>query len=321
MTKQSQGRAITSLRNLLAFTLCWLLSIPALCEDLKSVWIYVSEETAQYKSAYDALYQTVAVAPIKIHKILTNSPAPPKEKPDFIISIGTAAAEKVFSLNTATPKLSILVTESGFNELAKRHHKTIENAFKYNYSALVLEQPFLRCFLLGKNLLPSAKKVGILIGPNTHYRQLEAESVANALNLELYVAQVDHNSNPVRTLEPVIANTDFFVVVPDTNAINQTTARWILELSYRHSTPVIGYSARYAESGALAGIFTTPQSLGHQAGQWLLHALISKPTLGQIIGPQDLQIVLNPSVARSNNLKIKDADFYRRLIAPSGNFR
>jgi putative ABC transport system substrate-binding protein len=317
MLQPCPGRAKRIIRYGLILLYCLLGAAHAWSKGTH-IWVLQSDDSATYNTAFDAFKETVEIAPIKLHRINITEEKLPQEKPAYIIAIGTAATEKAFSIKPDCPVLSLLVTESGFKELAKRYKKSTDHAFEQNYSALVLEQPLLRYFSLGKSLIPKAKKVGLLIGPNTKYRKLEAETVANALDLELLVASIDNDSNPVRVLEPVIADADFFIVVPDTNTINQITARWILELSYRHSTPVIGYSARYAEAGALAGIFTTPQSLGRQAGQWLLQSLVNRSSRGQLLGPQDLQIVLNPSVARANNLTLKHAEAYRQLLVPGG---
>jgi putative ABC transport system substrate-binding protein len=283
----------------------------------RSVWIFQSGDIAASNTTYEALAESLAIAPIKLIRLTTNDTLP-TAAPTFIIAIGATAADKVFRLQPRCPVLTLLVTESGFKELAVRYNNSVENAFAKNYSALVLEQPLLRYFSLGKLLVPNSKKVGVLIGPNTEYRIIEAETVAEALGLELVIARINNDGSPLPALEKVMANVDFFVAVPDTDAINQITARWVLELSYRNSTPVIGYSARYAESGALAGIFTTPQSLGRQAGQWLLESLVNPAARGQIAGPQDLQLSLNPFVAQANKLTIKSVEQYRQLLAPSG---
>ena len=317
MRTERPGRAFRIIRYWLALVFSLLAAMHAWCKD-SHVWVFQNNESASNKTAFEKLAETVAIAPLKLHNINLQETRLPAEKPAFVIAIGTAATEKVLGMNIDCPVLSLLVTESGFKELATRYKKSVDNAFASNYSALVLEQPLLRYISLGKSLIPEAKKIGLLIGPNTAYRKIEAETVAGALDLELVFAIISNDSNPVRALEPVISEVDFFIVVPDTNIINQSTARWVLELSYRHSTPVIGYSARYAEAGALAGIFTTPESLGRQAGQWLLQALVQPPRRGQIFGPQDLQIVLNPAVARANNLSLKHAEVYRQLLVPGG---
>ena len=317
MQANSSGRALGTFGYWLAL-LCLLLGCSHVFSKENHVWIMHSADLQTNIDALAKFRETVAIAPVNLHPVDIKNFQQPKEQPAFVITIGTEAAEKALDMNFSCPVLSFLVTESGFKELATRNKLSTNNALEKNYSALVMEQALLRYISLGKNLIPNAKKIGMLIGPNTEYRKQEAKAVANAMDLELAFATIDEKSNPVRILEPVIANVDFFIVVPDTNIINQTTSRWILELSYRHSTPVIGYSARYADAGALAGIFTTPQALGLQAGQWLLQALVIPPSRGQIFGPQDLQIVLNPSVARANNITLKNAESYRQLLVPGG---
>jgi putative ABC transport system substrate-binding protein len=299
-------------------TLCYCLLATTLAWSVeRNAWVFQSEQSNNYNIAYEKLAELVAVAPINLIRLTPNNSLP-TEDPNFIIAIGTAATEKVFTLKPKCPVLTLLITESGFKELAIRHAKSVDGAFEKNYSALVLEQPLLRYFSLGKLLVPNSKKVGVLIGPNTEYRLIEAGAVADVLGLELVVARLSNDDNPVRALEKVITDVDFFIATPDTSAINQASARWILELSYRNKTPVIGYSARYAESGALAGIFTTPQSLGRQAGQWLLQSLVNPPTHGQLFGPQDLDISLNAFVAQANKLTLKSAEQYRQLLVPGG---
>jgi putative ABC transport system substrate-binding protein len=283
----------------------------------RNVWVFQSELSNNYNIAYEKLAESVAVAPINLIRLTPNDILP-ATNPDFIIAIGTTAAEKVFSLKPGCPVFTLLITESGFKELAMRYANSVDGAFEKNYSALVLEQPLLRYFSLGKLLVPNSKKVGLLIGPNTSYRLIEAETVADVLGLELVVARLYNDNNPVRALENVMTQVDFFVAAPDTSAVNQASARWILELSYRNKTPVIGYSARYAETGAIAGIFTTPDSLGRQAGQWLLQSLVNPPARGQLFGPQDLTISLNPFVAQANKLTLKSAEHYRQLLVPGG---
>ena len=103
---------------------------------------------------------------------------------------------------------------------------------------------------------------------------------------------------------------DIFIAVPDSRLINVATARWILQLSYRHKVPVIAYSKTYLNAGALAAIYSSPENVGMQAAELILSNDTLSAETGGVHLPYYFSVQFNASVAAHLNIRLKNKQFY-----------
>jgi putative ABC transport system substrate-binding protein len=110
---------------------------------------------------------------------------------------------------------------------------------------------------------------------------------------------------------------DVLWLLPEPLVVSRNNLQSLFLQTYRQRCPVLAYSSRLVEAGALLGLYATPEQLGREAGQWLkslLPAESRKPPPPRY--PVSFSVAVNPSVARSLNLNVPPADeLTRRLRA------
>jgi putative ABC transport system substrate-binding protein len=81
----------------------------------------------------------------------------------------------------------------------------------------------------------------------------------------------------------------------------------VLPLSYRFRTPVIAYSKKYVDAGALASVYFSPDNVAATIADSLLED-------SSVDTSNDFSVSLNSSVARSLGIKLVDKEVYREKI-------
>jgi ABC-type uncharacterized transport system substrate-binding protein len=237
-----------------------------------------------------------------------------EDNSDYIISIGTSAAEYLYQRKPDAIIISALLTQSAYTALKNQHlSESAEKSAKGLYP-LLLNQPFSRFLQLGSTMIPGAKSVGILLGPTNRPRQTEISHFATSIGLKAKFAYISETDNPVKIIDPVIRATDFFVVLPDQQAINQAAATPVLQLSFRHKTPVIAYSGKYVKAGALAAVFSSPKDIAKEIAQALDRLHKENPIKPEPGWPTHFSVDINASVARSLQLRLDSKHNYQKAI-------
>ena len=115
----------------------------------------------------------------------------PSLPPGRLITIGTRSAAYAYDNYKDRAITSALLTRSGFAQLATARFGSTDQAINNNVVPLILDQPISRFFALGSLLVPSAKTVGVLLGPANEGYLPVIEASAKAAGLEL----VRHTDN------------------------------------------------------------------------------------------------------------------------------
>jgi hypothetical protein len=233
----------------------------------------------------------------------------PHEMEGRFVTIGTQAAAYAYNRYSGNAIISALLTRSGFTQLAQQSFGGADRALRSGVVPLLLDQPLSRFFTLGAKLVPSAKTVGILVGPANEDRLEAITSQAIVSGFDVHIALLHPDNNPIQVIEPVMKSCDFFIVLPDRKQINQLAAKWVLPLSYRYKKPVIAYSQKYVEAGALASVFSSPKDVA-------LSIVDSLKVVPSNANSHSLpfSISLNSSVARSLGIDVENPDYYSSLI-------
>ena len=157
---------------------------------------------------------------------------------------------------------------------------------------IILDQPFERRLNLARRLSKNITNVGVMLGPSAATKSSFYTDVINQKKLKPQILLIDSDKNPIRQLDPVIKSSDVFIPIADSHLINVTTAKWILQLAYRHRVPVIGYSSNYVAAGALASVYSSPEDVAKQTTE-LIDALLTENHIHQIHEPQYCTIKFN----------------------------
>ncbi len=268
-----------------------------------------------YKKIIDATEKSLAARGIQLDKTIievNKTDQAPKAGESRIISIGTKAAAFAYQQYPDQPITHALITRSSFQQLAHDHFGSADQALENNISPLFIDQPIARFFALGLELVPQAKTIGILVGPSNQAQIPSITAQATSLGLTVNIALLKPNSNPIKIIEPVMRDSDFFVVLPDRKHINQLAAKWALPLSYRYRKPLISYSHKYVDAGALASVYTSPENVAKTIAEQLLKD--ADTAVPNDDNSKQFSISINRSVARSLRINVQQADVYQKRL-------
>lgn len=237
----------------------------------------------------------------------------------LVIAFGAQATEFSLSLKQNVRIISSFISRSAIKSIYESGDES--GARPRLIGAIYLEQPISRIVSLVRLVHPGAKKIGTVYGPVSIQRQNELLNNAKKYQLDVIEAVLSEKDNPLKKLHPVIKASDAVVILPDKSSFNRRVARWIITLSIKNKVPVIGFSRKYTQAGALVSIYSRVDQIGEQtaelAGQWL-HA--GTPANVQYVYPKYFEISVNARIANSLGIYVEGAsELEKQLMKLEGN--
>lgn len=232
------------------------------------------------------------------------------ERADLVLAVGHAAAERALR-ESVRPVLAVLVALRDVDRLNRAHPER-------GLGALVLDQPLERHLRLVRAVLPDAKRVGVLLGPDSVTQLPSLNRAATALQFQADVHEARQAADLVPALDHLLFAGDALLPLPDGLVSGPAAARTILLTSYRHRRPVFAHSAAYVTAGALAAVFSTPEHVAVDVADLLAGATEPTGLVRRIHSPRRFDVAVNRAVARALGLVIADEPMLRERIANGG---
>jgi len=219
----------------------------------------------------------------------------------MIVTIGTQAARVVAGLAPRQPVLHTLLPNSAFARLP--------NTPKTGgaVSAILLDQPAERQIALIRLALPDWKRIALLTGSDSEALNLRLAELARERQLEVREANVTADRDLYPALQRVLAEPAVLIASPDAQVFNSFTVQNVLLTAYRHRSPVVGFSSAYVRAGALLGLYSTPEQIGHQAAD-TVQKVFSGEALPPARPPRQFEVAVNTNVARSLGIQLDSAE-------------
>ncbi|MEI6732632.1 MAG: ABC transporter substrate binding protein [Comamonadaceae bacterium] len=300
------------LRNL--FAGLWLTFMVALgaCAQ-SSVVIVSSDDGAAYAEAAQALVQELergGVSRFSIRRINASEwrDARP-QAPRLYVTLGAEAADLLARFVPGAPVLCALLPRNSFEAILLRTGRKVSSQL----SALFLDQPAQRQFQLIRLAFPSARRVGVLWGPDQAKDGGEWRTQAQAAGFQLVDAEVGTEDLLFPALKQVLDGTDLLLAVPSPQVYNSRTIQNILLTSFRANVPMMAFSPAYVRAGALLAVYVTPSQVGVQAAHLARAVLEGKTLPASGVYSNDFHISVNEHVAHSLDLSLDEQDLSRRL--------
>ncbi len=295
--------------------LCLLLLFPFSCQAAENVLILLSENAPAYLKVANEIVSNGP--PIDIETSLFSNlkgAVPETLKPySTIVPIGAAATE--FALATAPPGTTLICSflpRSVYRLLLHQYDARIK-ALQLQTSAIFLDQPYTRQLALARIIKPDFKWLGVILGPSSK-RDLDLlQQAALQLQVNLTYDSLEITDNPVRRLQPLMEKSDMFIALPDQAIFNQTTAKWLLYMSYRKQIPLISFSRSYVEAGAIAAVISSPEQVGQHTAE-LISILYQENRLPEPQHSKYFSVTTNPQAARKLNIALPDPLILQRLL-------
>jgi len=270
----------------------------------RAIYRDVAREVAQH---YSGSLQVTTMSQLKAAPNLLAS------RTDITVAVGAAATEYLLQVLPVSRRLlATFLPESSWRRLSEQYGSRWPR--RDRLSAIYVDQPLERQLALARLIMPAARTVGTVVGQATQPRLGKLAEVARKYQFELVHRSLAQLDNPVKRLQPLIQRSDIFIPLPDQAVFNRTTAKWILYIAYRQRVPLIGFSRKYVEAGAVAAVYSSPQQLGRQGGEFLQRYNVSAGPLPKAQFPRYYSVISNRVAARSLQLLLpSDAELSRQL--------
>ena len=129
---------------------------------------------------------------------------------------------------------------------------------------------------------PQVKKIGLLYDPNrTEAFVQKARKHAVKKGLTLIALPIKHASEVFNGLEKLKGRIDWFWMVPDLTVLTPQTTDFIMLFSLENRVPVLTFSDKYLDMGAVLSVSTDPRDMGRQAAELALQVMRGEEAPGR----------------------------------------
>jgi putative ABC transport system substrate-binding protein len=119
-----------------------------------------------------------------------------------------------------------------------------------------------------RQVLPNARKIGILFDPvKSAVFVGKSRKAATQMNIELVTREVHSSREALAAIDGIKGKVDALWLLLDTTVVNPATIDLLLLSTIENRIPVIIFSEKYAEKGALMSLELDPAEAGKQAGE------------------------------------------------------
>ena len=235
------------------------------------------------------------------------------EAPDsykLIIPVGTKATRSVVNTNTRQPVLSTLIPSTVYFDVVNNAQPNI----RQKTSGVFIDHPFKRYVDFINQINPEWKRLGLLSSENNKQIKEEISGVENG-KFKIYHEKVKKTDEVIQTLNRVLEDSNVFLTLADPVILNSSTAHGILLSAYHQKVPVISYLKSYVKAGALAALYSTPEDLGKQVGEYIIKAFDNGFNfVKQEQYPKYFSITVNNRVAHSLGLDNIDQEKIKSVL-------
>ena len=299
---------------LASFVLLAGLLVPNLSQAYTGITIVMSAPTSANLEFIDAFKVEMINAKstnlrVKIIDLAEVDKLVVAENSELVIALGVKAIEASSKLKQTTPVLGIFTPLPTFNSLLANSKRVLGN-----FSAIVLDQPYARRFSLIKTVMPEAKNLGVLLGPNSSLDIDELRESGDGAQFNIMQENIQQQADLIPNLTTLLEISDALMAIPDSLVYTRETAQPILLTSYRYQKPVFGFSQSYVRAGALAAVYSTSRQMAKQAAEIAIKSQQSPGILPPPQAPKYFSVAVNYQVARSLNIPIADEGYINKKM-------
>ncbi|MCK5534382.1 ABC transporter substrate-binding protein [bacterium] len=277
-----------------------------------------------YKDAYTGFKQEIKKSNEKIDFIFYNLKKDNFEQiirdiilrePELIFSLGEQTTRAIKNRVNKTPVIFCLV----LNPVEKGLVECIKSTGN-NLTGVCLDIPVATQFLALQQVIPSAKRIGVIYNPfKTNLIVEEGKKVAEKLGLQLISRRVYSQKEVPDVLKSFKNNIDVLWGVLDTTVFTYQSLSFILKSTLKDKLPVLGFSVNMVKTGALLSLYTDYKDMGRQAGEIALKIINGdKPDDISVSFPRKITMAINLKVAKiieidipEKTMKNKDIKFFK----------
>lgn len=289
-----------------------LLFVPILCQasSIPHVTLILSSKQPVYQLVADSIHSSLQTsADIEEYTIdsINNISRPPK----IVLTIGSAAFEQALKKFKTSPIIASFLPRRVYEELLEQALRKPNNT-----TAIFIDQSMSRQLALARLITPTGTTIGTVFGASSINERERLYHAAKKTSFNIKSVVLNSDDNPVNTLQPIIQEADVFLAIPDQSAFNRASAKWSLFLALRLKKPLIGFSEKYVDAGALAAIFSSPQQIGQHAAE-TLDTYLETGTLIEPAHPKYFTVKTNLKSIQTINIQMDDAAILQQKLGDS----
>lgn len=270
------------------------------------VIVILSNDSAPYTELADGIAAGLGQAGGHV-RVLPLSAATQLEgaNSDVVVAVGLKAVNTAAAMDVHAPVLAALIPKASFDKIARvQKGKSEPSAF----SAVYLDQPIARQLDLIRSVMPTKKRIGVIVGADSQSLLEPLQIEARLRGLELNAVRINSEAELFPALENVLSQSDVLLSLPDSLVSSPHTIQSVLFTAYRYRVPVIGFSPAYVRAGALAAVHSTPVQIAQQVTDILRRSTPSSVVLPPPQYPDYFQVDVNQRVAHSLEIDVGTSD-------------
>lgn len=227
-----------------------------------------------------------------------------QERPDVILAIGSEALARVRKIKD-TPIVYLMVLDPS-DSLTNGDNIT-------GISMNVAPERQMASF---QNVIPRLKRVGLLYNPaRSSHLFRKAQAAARGLGIEVIAREVRSSREVFSLLEGVKGEIDAFWMLPDPTVVTPETVEFLLLHCLNQKIPVLTFSDKYVEMGALIALDLDPVDLGRQAGEQVRKILSGTPARSiPRTDPRNTVLTVNGKIARKLGIALNEEALGRAKV-------
>ncbi len=287
------------IRNILSIVLFFLLFQGA-AEAEQTIVALQSIRVAPYEQAVEG-FKSVCGARLKRLVISELKGADVADtiygiKPDMVLAIGMGALSRVKVIKNI-PVVYLMVLNPQSTLSGER-----------NITGVSMNIPPDKQLNTLREALPGMKRIGLLYDPKrTGSLVRAARNAARRIDVALVATEVHSPREVPSSLDAMRGRIDIFWMLPDLTVITPETLELFLLLSLEEGIPILTFSEKYVELGALLSIGIEAFDIGRQAGE-MANAVLSGRHVGGIkpVDAKKAVMSINLKVAEKLGIRIDE---------------
>ncbi|WP_281874162.1 ABC transporter substrate-binding protein [Geobacter hydrogenophilus] len=296
-------------RMLATLALAFTLLLPAWpCEAARKVLVLQSLRVAPYEEAAKGVRSAVTgnIKKLVLSDLdgLDAAKSVRDERPDVIVAIGTEAMNRVKKIKD-TPIVYLMVFDQ---------HNTLTTGS--NITGIGMHVAPERQLISAQKALPRLKRVGTLYNParsGALFRKTQA--MARSLGIDLVAREVRSSRDALNLVEGMKGDIEAFLMLPDATILTPETVEYLLLFSLNNRIPIITFSDKYVQMGALMALDVDPYEVGRQAGEMVRKILSGTPPESiPRSEPHGAVIMINSKIARKLGLSLNEEVLSRAKV-------
>ncbi|HKY07948.1 MAG TPA: ABC transporter substrate-binding protein [Candidatus Binatia bacterium] len=224
-----------------------------------------------------------------------------KKNPQLVVTLGSAATERVAKLIKDTPVLFCMA----LNPAASGFVRSM-SASGNNVTGASLDIPPQAQFEALRSVVPGLKRIGVIYNPQeTESVVQQARKAAKDMGLELFAVPIASADKVPEALRSLDKNVDALWSVADSTTFTSSSAEFIFLHTLRNKLPFMGLSPAFVKQGALLALAINYQEIGAQCGGLATRLLSGEsPSSLPVTTPQKVVLHVNLKTAEAIGLKI-----------------